>query len=109
MRNILLKILKCLKARQYIRNVVPQHLGYESHMFLGKDLRVYAGADTDAIVNTLITIVVKPPWIDSVTLYVSQQDSAPCHRTLKTQDMINDRKFLSLCHVTLSFCPPLYY
>ncbi|KAM3182791.1 hypothetical protein ACTXT7_011608 [Hymenolepis weldensis] len=48
------------------------------------DFRV--NADADAYVETLQTIVVKPPWIDSVANrgrpYVFQQNSAPSHEAL---------------------------
>ncbi|KAM3179779.1 hypothetical protein ACTXT7_017620, partial [Hymenolepis weldensis] len=42
----------------------------------------HAHADADAYVETLQSIVVKPPWIDSAVnggrpSYVFQQDSAP--------------------------------
>ncbi|KAM3185161.1 hypothetical protein ACTXT7_006906 [Hymenolepis weldensis] len=65
MRDILPKICMCVKEQQYIRNVVHQDLGYKSQIFFGEvGLRVNADADADA--ETLQTIVVKPPWIDSV-------------------------------------------
>ncbi|KAM3173120.1 hypothetical protein ACTXT7_013118 [Hymenolepis weldensis] len=60
--------------------------------FLPQGLRVDAGADADgdACVETLQTIVVKPPWIDCVAnggrSYVFQRDSIPCHKALKSQD-----------------------
>ncbi|KAM3187827.1 hypothetical protein ACTXT7_001524 [Hymenolepis weldensis] len=41
------------------------------------------------------------PWIDSVTnegrLYVFQEDSAPSHKALKTQDWMESLKFSSSC------------
>ncbi|VUZ50207.1 unnamed protein product [Hymenolepis diminuta] len=49
-----------------------------------------ADADADAYVGTLRTIVFEPPWIESIVSggqpYVFQQDSAPSHKALKTQD-----------------------
>ncbi|KAM3173076.1 hypothetical protein ACTXT7_013209 [Hymenolepis weldensis] len=54
---------------------------------------VVKGINTDAgaYVETLQTIVVKPPWIDSVANggrppYVFQQASAPSHKALKRQN-----------------------
>ncbi|KAM3179540.1 hypothetical protein ACTXT7_000429 [Hymenolepis weldensis] len=68
-----------------IRNVLYQDLGYKVHTFFGESLRV--NADADACEETLQTIVVKPPWIDSVANgggpYIFQQDSAPSHKALK--------------------------
>ncbi|KAM3175390.1 hypothetical protein ACTXT7_008630 [Hymenolepis weldensis] len=54
-----------------------------------QSLRV--NVDADACVETLQTIVVKPPWTDSVAngrrpSYVHQRDSAPSHKALKTQN-----------------------
>ncbi|KAM3182337.1 hypothetical protein ACTXT7_012585 [Hymenolepis weldensis] len=53
--------------------------------YFPQDLRANAGggADTNVYVETLQTIVVKPPWVDSVVNggrpYVFQQDSPPSH------------------------------
>ncbi|KAM3175288.1 hypothetical protein ACTXT7_008820 [Hymenolepis weldensis] len=53
-----------------------------------QDFRI--NTDADAYVETLQTIVVKPPWIDSAAnggrSYIFQQDSAPSHKPLKSQD-----------------------
>ncbi|KAM3170963.1 hypothetical protein ACTXT7_017561 [Hymenolepis weldensis] len=70
-------------------------------MVIGVGLRVNAGAggDAEANVETLQTIVVKPSCIDSVAsggrLCVFQQDSAPFHKALKTQDWMDSREFSS--------------
>ncbi|KAM3180635.1 hypothetical protein ACTXT7_015907 [Hymenolepis weldensis] len=50
--------------------------------------------DVDTYVETLQTIVVKPPWIESAANggrppYVFQQDSAQFHEALKTQDWMD--------------------
>ncbi|KAM3180955.1 hypothetical protein ACTXT7_015296 [Hymenolepis weldensis] len=62
-------------------------------------------ADEDAYVATLQTIIVKPPWIDSVANggrppYVLQQDSPPFHKALKSQDWTDGREFSS-CYTKL--------
>ncbi|KAM3185356.1 hypothetical protein ACTXT7_006534 [Hymenolepis weldensis] len=52
----------------------------------------FSNADADAYVETLQTIVVKPPWIDGVANerpYVFQRDSAPSHKALKTHDWMD--------------------
>ncbi|KAM3170989.1 hypothetical protein ACTXT7_017513 [Hymenolepis weldensis] len=109
---------------------VHQHLGHNSHAFLGEEcLRFFSeeeafdqdeevnrrsdrwlamclrmplkfqllcmcpqvSADVDAYVETLQTIVVKPPWTDRVANggrpYVFQLHSAPSHKALKTQNL----------------------
>ncbi|KAM3179866.1 hypothetical protein ACTXT7_017435 [Hymenolepis weldensis] len=89
MRNILTNTFECLKEQQYIRNVVHQDLGgYKSYVLRRGGSE--GGAHHDALgacVETLQTIVVKPPRIDSVTngrrSYVFQQGSAPSHEALK--------------------------
>ncbi|KAM3170956.1 hypothetical protein ACTXT7_017575 [Hymenolepis weldensis] len=74
-------------------------------MVFGVDLRVNADADT--YVETLQTIIVKPPWMDSVVNnggrppYVFQQDSPPSHKALETQDWMDGREFSSSCHTKL--------
>ncbi|KAM3177970.1 hypothetical protein ACTXT7_003508 [Hymenolepis weldensis] len=60
--------------------------------------------DADAYVEILQTIIVKL-WIDSVANgvrppYVFQQDSAPSHKAVKTQDWMGGRE-LYLCHFTI--------
>ncbi|KAM3173118.1 hypothetical protein ACTXT7_013116 [Hymenolepis weldensis] len=73
--------------------------------FLPQGLRVDAGADADgdACVETLQTIVVKPPWIDCVAnggrSYVFQRNSIPCHKALKSQDC------LALDWIQIRICP----
>ncbi|KAM3178570.1 hypothetical protein ACTXT7_002273 [Hymenolepis weldensis] len=61
--------------------------------------------DADAYVEALQTIAVKPPCIDSVANggrpYIFQQDSAPSHKALKTQDWMDDPEFSSSCHTKL--------
>ncbi|KAM3183734.1 hypothetical protein ACTXT7_009791 [Hymenolepis weldensis] len=51
-------------------------------------------ADADAYVKTLQTIVVKPPWIDSVANggrpSVLQQDLAPSHEALKIHNCMTE-------------------
>ncbi|KAM3185299.1 hypothetical protein ACTXT7_006654 [Hymenolepis weldensis] len=46
--------------------------------------------NADAYVETLQTIVIRPPWVDNVANggrhYVFQQESVPSHKALKTQD-----------------------
>ncbi|KAM3175869.1 hypothetical protein ACTXT7_007657 [Hymenolepis weldensis] len=70
-------------------------------------LRVNADADTDAdaYVETLQTIVVKLPWIDSVTNggrpYVFQQESAASHKAPKTLEYMDGQEFSSSCHAKL--------
>ncbi|KAM3186383.1 hypothetical protein ACTXT7_004448 [Hymenolepis weldensis] len=77
--------------------------------FLPQDLRVSADgdvdgdadADADAYVETLQTIVVKPPWKDNLA-YAFQQDSVPSHKALKTQDWMDGQEFSSSsCHTKL--------
>ncbi|KAM3172464.1 hypothetical protein ACTXT7_014469 [Hymenolepis weldensis] len=54
------------------------------------EVSITVNADADACAETLQTIVLKPPWIDSVVNgggpYVFQQDSAPFRKALKTHD-----------------------
>ncbi|KAM3180098.1 hypothetical protein ACTXT7_016967, partial [Hymenolepis weldensis] len=70
-------------------------------------VNVHAGADADAdaYVKTLQTIVVKPPCMDSVASgerpHVFQQDSAPSHKALESQDYMDGREFPSSCHTEL--------
>ncbi|KAM3186381.1 hypothetical protein ACTXT7_004446 [Hymenolepis weldensis] len=60
-----------------------------------------ADADADAYVETLQTIVVKPPWKDNLA-YAFQQDSVPSHKALKTQDWMDGQEFSSSsCHTKL--------
>ncbi|KAM3177201.1 hypothetical protein ACTXT7_005012 [Hymenolepis weldensis] len=63
-------------------------------------------ADVDAYMETLQTIVVKPPWIDGVVsgrppLHIFQQDSPPPHKALKTQDWMDGDEFSLSCHTKL--------
>ncbi|KAM3186525.1 hypothetical protein ACTXT7_004152 [Hymenolepis weldensis] len=67
-------------------------------------------ADADARVETLQTIVVKSPWLDSVANggrpYVLQQDSPSSHEALNTQNWKDGREFSSSsppssCHPNL--------
>ncbi|VUZ41425.1 unnamed protein product [Hymenolepis diminuta] len=62
-------------------------------------------ADTDTCVKTLLTIVVKPHWIDSVAnggrSYVFQRDSAPSQKALETPEWMDSREFSSSCHTEL--------
>ncbi|KAM3185683.1 hypothetical protein ACTXT7_005853 [Hymenolepis weldensis] len=72
---------------------------HDSSIFFHGDLRV--NANTDAYVETLQTIVIKPPWIDGVANgrpHVFQQDSAPSLKALKIQDWMDGREFSSSCH-----------
>ncbi|KAM3176390.1 hypothetical protein ACTXT7_006600 [Hymenolepis weldensis] len=91
MRDILPKIFKYLKEQQYIRNVVHQD---------GPRLNT----DADAYVETHQTIFVKP-WkgtkANGGRPYGFQQESAPSHKPLKTQDWMDGRKFSSSCHAKL--------
>ncbi|KAM3170920.1 hypothetical protein ACTXT7_017644 [Hymenolepis weldensis] len=75
----------------------------------GEDLRVNANADV--YVETLLTIVIKPPWIDNVangtplSPYIFQKDSAPSHKALKTHDYMDGlygwrRIFIIMSHHT---------
>ncbi|VUZ50375.1 unnamed protein product [Hymenolepis diminuta] len=119
-RDNLTNIFNCLKKQHYVRNVV--HLDLENKSYIPpsavssergahhdslkypQDLRVNAGADV--YVKTPQIIVVKLPWTDSVAdegrpLNVFQQDSAPSHKALKTQDYMDGREFSSLCHIRL--------
>ncbi|KAM3170938.1 hypothetical protein ACTXT7_017609 [Hymenolepis weldensis] len=71
--------------------------------FLPTSLRV--NADAEVYVETLQTIVVKPPWIDSVANggrpYIFQHASALSHKALNTQDWMDGREFSSSCHTKL--------
>ncbi|KAM3183956.1 hypothetical protein ACTXT7_009325 [Hymenolepis weldensis] len=71
-----------LRTPEFVRRVHEMGLG--------------VNADTDAYVETLRTIVVNPPWIDSVASegrpYFSQQDSAPSHEAYKIQDWMHSRE-----------------
>ncbi|KAM3170965.1 hypothetical protein ACTXT7_017556, partial [Hymenolepis weldensis] len=70
-------------------------------------------SNADAYVETLQTIVVKPPYMDNVAnggeSYVFQQDSAPSLLTLKTHDWMDSREFSSSCHTTPNLWPPPNY
>ncbi|KAM3173133.1 hypothetical protein ACTXT7_013087 [Hymenolepis weldensis] len=73
----------------------------------GVGLRV--NGDADFCVETLQTILVKQPWIDSVASggkppYAFQQDSPPSHKALKTQDWMDGRESSS-CHTKLMVIP----
>ncbi|KAM3171500.1 hypothetical protein ACTXT7_016503 [Hymenolepis weldensis] len=85
-----------------------------SPQFFLQGLRV--NADADAYVETLQTIVVKSSWIDSAANggrphppppppHIFQQDSAPSHKALKTQDWMDDEELLSSCHTKLMPTP----
>ncbi|KAM3171004.1 hypothetical protein ACTXT7_017476 [Hymenolepis weldensis] len=56
--------------------------------FLSQGLRV--NADAGAYVETLLTAVVKPPWINSIAnggrSHIFQQDSTPSHKSHKGLD-----------------------
>ncbi|KAM3184515.1 hypothetical protein ACTXT7_008217 [Hymenolepis weldensis] len=71
--------------------------------FFGDGLRV--NADADAYVETLQTVAVKSPRIDSAANrgrpYVFQQDSASSHKALKIQANMNGREFSLSCHIKL--------
>ncbi|VUZ55892.1 unnamed protein product, partial [Hymenolepis diminuta] len=51
-------------------------------------------SDADVYVETLQAIIVKTPWIDRVANggrpYVFQQDSAPSHKALKSEDWMGE-------------------
>ncbi|VUZ57425.1 unnamed protein product [Hymenolepis diminuta] len=65
MRDILSKILKRLKEKLYISNTVNHNLKRFSARSVCVDgLRV--NTDSDAYVETVQTVYVKPSWIDSV-------------------------------------------
>ncbi|KAM3186983.1 hypothetical protein ACTXT7_003218 [Hymenolepis weldensis] len=74
---------------------------YKSEARLGRRVN----ADVDAYVETLQTVVVRPPWIDSMPnrgrLDVFQQDSVPSHEVLKIQDSMDGGEFSSSCHAKL--------
>ncbi|VUZ43033.1 unnamed protein product [Hymenolepis diminuta] len=62
--------------------------------------------DVDVYLEILQTVVIRPPWIDKVANggrppYAFQQDSAPFHKALKTQDWMDGRKFSSSYHTKL--------
>ncbi|KAM3177740.1 hypothetical protein ACTXT7_003953 [Hymenolepis weldensis] len=61
----------------------------------GWSLRV--NADADAYVEILQTIVVKPPWIESV----ANGGRPPPHKAFKTHDWMDGREFSSSCHTKL--------
>ncbi|KAM3186988.1 hypothetical protein ACTXT7_003223 [Hymenolepis weldensis] len=71
--------------------------------FFPQGLRV--NADVDAYVETLQTVVVRPPWVDSMPnrgrLDVFHQDSVPSHEVLKIQDSMDGGEFSSSCHAKL--------
>ncbi|KAM3170945.1 hypothetical protein ACTXT7_017596 [Hymenolepis weldensis] len=76
MRDILPNIFRCLKEQW---GVLHQDLGYKSHAFLSEIDRVTNGGRH----------------------YVFQQDSAPSHKALKTQDWMDGREFSSSYHTKL--------
>ncbi|KAM3172040.1 hypothetical protein ACTXT7_015362 [Hymenolepis weldensis] len=97
-----------------VPNVMHAHVSTnmrEGHImtpqFFPQSLRVNADADTDAdaYVETLQTIAVKLPWIDSVTNgvrpYVFQQELAPSHKAPKTLEYMDGQEFSSSCHAKL--------
>ncbi|KAM3187227.1 hypothetical protein ACTXT7_002719 [Hymenolepis weldensis] len=62
----------------------------------GLRVNVDVDVDADAYVESLQTIAVKPPWIDSVanggrSPYVFDQDSAPSHKGLKSEDWMVEK------------------
>ncbi|KAM3173558.1 hypothetical protein ACTXT7_012275 [Hymenolepis weldensis] len=84
-----------------------QHLAKHlqmSKITIRNGLRV--NEDVNAYVEILQTIVVKPPWIDSVAnggrpLYVFQQDPLPSHIALNIQNWMDGQEFSSSCHTKL--------
>ncbi|KAM3175730.1 hypothetical protein ACTXT7_007935 [Hymenolepis weldensis] len=69
----------------YVHEVSTKSDGFQCH------IRVNAGVDADAYVETIQTIVVESPRIESEangggSSYVFQQDSAPFHKILQSQD-----------------------